>query len=415
MNNIQELRELVNPVFNTAKACLEFDAENGDTDSKLLLDTLAFESTRAQNAEKMMPPELLAKVRHITPVFSTYVESRFHSVNRLIASMPDRTIVDLPCGYTARGIKMAHTGRTYYGFDLPAVIDTIAPAAAKINGSNEAIHYAAVDATNYETMEAPLSGLTAPLLITTEGLLMYLTQPEIEAVFGNVRRLLQKHGGSWILVDRTYYINEQRIADVILCEDPEAMGMFKAIAAKGAGTMADIKTNNNLFFQGNDAEVRAFIHRMGFELHEICMADYLPDRLVSLDPLPQTEADVRDVFKTMFFWELTVREDESSKANVNLPFALKTSFAGGLFTVIIQGRMDTITAPELLQRFQAIPGKATAIEVDVKNMAYVSSAGLRVLLMMYKSLEDKSRFKMTGVSEEVREILEVTGFDQFLL
>ena len=48
-------------------------------------------------------------------------------------------------------------------------------------------------------------------------------------------------------------------------------------------------------------------------------------------------------------------------------------------------------------------------------MAYVSSAGLRVLLMMYKSLEDKSQFKMVGVSEEIREILEVTGFDQFLL
>ena len=56
-----------------------------------------------------------------------------------------------------------------------------------------------------------------------------------------------------------------------------------------------------------------------------------------------------------------------------------------------------------------------AIHVDVSRMAYVSSAGLRVFLMMYKSLEDKSNFSMTGVSEEVKEILETTGFDQFLL
>ena len=48
-------------------------------------------------------------------------------------------------------------------------------------------------------------------------------------------------------------------------------------------------------------------------------------------------------------------------------------------------------------------------------MSYVSSAGLRVLLMMYKSMEDKSRFKLLNVSDEVRKILEVTGFDQFLL
>ena len=43
------------------------------------------------------------------------------------------------------------------------------------------------------------------------------------------------------------------------------------------------------------------------------------------------------------------------------------------------------------------------------------SAGLRVLLMMYKSLENKDNFELTGVSDEVREILEATGFDQFLL
>ena len=48
-------------------------------------------------------------------------------------------------------------------------------------------------------------------------------------------------------------------------------------------------------------------------------------------------------------------------------------------------------------------------------MAYVSSAGLRVLLMMYKSLKDKGQFDLSGVSEDVREILETTGFDQFLL
>ena len=75
--------------------------------------------------------------------------------------------------------------------------------------------------------------------------------------------------------------------------------------------------------------------------------------------------------------------------------------------------MDTITAPELLKKFQALPEKPEEIEVDVSRMVYVSSAGLRVLLMMYKSLSDKSRFKMTGMSESVREILETTGFDEY--
>ena len=77
--------------------------------------------------------------------------------------------------------------------------------------------------------------------------------------------------------------------------------------------------------------------------------------------------------------------------------------------------MDTITAPELLKRFQEAGSGVKAIHIDVRRMSYVSSAGLRVLLMMYKSLEDKDNFELTGVSDEVREILETTGFDQFLL
>ena len=46
-------------------------------------------------------------------------------------------------------------------------------------------------------------------------------------------------------------------------------------------------------------------------------------------------------------------------------------------------------------------------------MTYVFSAGLRVLLMMYKFMEDKSCFWMMGVREEVRKILTTTRFDQF--
>ena len=415
MDNLQELRELVNPVVNTAKSCLDFDAKNGDPDSRQLLDILGFTAQNEENAKKVVPPEMMAVARRVTPVFSTYVESRFHGVNRLLLSMPERVIVDLPCGYTARGIKMAHAGRSYFGLDLPAVIDVLSPAVEKIIGSDEAIRYAAVDATNYKTLEAPLAGTTAPLVITTEGLLMYLTQPELEEVFTNIHKLLRKHGGSWFLVDRTYHQNEQRIAEAMLNDDRQALDMFKALGARGAGTMADIKTYNNSFFTGSDDEVRTFIRRMGFKLREIPMSDYLPERIVSLENLPQAEPAVRDVFKTMYFWELTVSEGTDKKEKANLPFAIEASFKNGRFSAAIQGRMDTLTAPELLQKFQELSDKATAIEIDAANMTYVSSAGLRVLLMMYKSLEDKSRFKLLNVNDEVKEILEVTGFDQFLL
>ena len=81
----------------------------------------------------------------------------------------------------------------------------------------------------------------------------------------------------------------------------------------------------------------------------------------------------------------------------------------------IQGRVDTITAPEVLKHFQDAGGNITGIHVDVSKMAYVSSAGLRVFLIMYKSVEDKKKFRMTGINATVREIMETTGFDQFFI
>jgi anti-anti-sigma factor len=124
---------------------------------------------------------------------------------------------------------------------------------------------------------------------------------------------------------------------------------------------------------------------------------------------------LRQAYRQMQILTMTAEAKKSQAERRNLPFAVDASFGNGKFSAVIQGRMDTITAPELLKKFQEMPEKVDAIEVDVKDMAYVSSAGLRVLLMMYKSLVDKSQFKLLHVSDEVKEILETTGFDQFLL
>ena len=99
----------------------------------------------------------------------------------------------------------------------------------------------------------------------------------------------------------------------------------------------------------------------------------------------------------------------------DLPFEVKSSVSDGLLKVSVQGRMDTITAPEVLKKFQEAGDNITGIYVDVSKMAYVSAAGLCVFLMMYKSLEDKEKFKMTGINAAIREIIETTGFDCFFI
>lgn len=77
--------------------------------------------------------------------------------------------------------------------------------------------------------------------------------------------------------------------------------------------------------------------------------------------------------------------------------------------------MDTLTATQLLKAFQEASPQTDAIELDVEKMPYISSAGLRVLLIMRKSVKDQSRFKVFHVQPDVEKILKMTGFDKLLL
>ena len=414
--NDQELRELVNPVFNTAKSCVQLSAATGDEDAQRLLDALGFGPFGSHVSSKPVPEEIREQVKRLFPAYMILIESRFKSMNRLIERRGDRAVVDLPCGYTSRGIRLSRQGRTYFGCDLPAVADAMGPAVESIIGKDEAVSYHEVDATNYESLSAALAGDARNLLVTTEGLLMYFDQSELEEVFSNVRRLLKERGGSWAITDRAYFLHDREVVAATLNDDPQLTALYATVTSRAAASAADVKFNDNVFFDPDDAKVREFIGKMGFELREACMADYLPERLASLDGNPEADSAVRDVFGKMTVWELAVAEGaDADPVDMNLPFEIVSEVRDGAFEASVQGRMDTITAPELLKRFQDAGGDVKAIRLDVSRMSYISSAGLRVLVMMYKSQGGADGFKMTGVSEDVRKILETAGMDRLLL
>ena len=410
---IQEIREIVNPVFNTAKSCTQLIAAAGDEDAKKLTEVLGFPPFGAKISERPVPEEMVEQIKKMSPAYMILIESRFGSVNRLIESRKDSQIVDLPCGYTSRGIRMSKQGRVYFGFDLPAVIDDIGPAVKSIIGENDGITYHAVDATNYESLEEPFNGENHDLLITTEGLLMYFSQSELEEVFGNIRRLLQKYGGSWVTTDRAFAFRDREVAHAALNYDEKLTAMYEAVTGKAAATAADVKFGNNVFFDADDEKVRAFIERMGFELKEIPMSSYLPEKLGSVSG--SADKAVREVFKNMYFWEMTVKENAKEQQNNEKAFSVSTQKQGNTLKVYISGRLDTLTAPELLNKFREAEEPIEAIELHVDDMTYISSAGLRILLIMYKSLENKNGFKMIGVSESVREIIKTTGFESVFM
>ena len=77
---------------------------------------------------------------------------------------------------------------------------------------------------------------------------------------------------------------------------------------------------------------------------------------------------------------------------------------------MIQGRIDSVSAPALLSIYDRVGNEVTSVTIDGTNLAYISSAGLRTLLMMAK----KGPVKIIGATETVKDIMKTTGFDQIL-
>ena len=86
-----------------------------------------------------------------------------------------------------------------------------------------------------------------------------------------------------------------------------------------------------------------------------------------------------------------------------------------ILTIALNGRLDTMTAPELESELaNAIVGVKELV-FDLKNLEYISSAGLRVLLSAQKKINgQQGKMKLTNVCELVMEVFDVTGFADIL-
>ncbi len=87
---------------------------------------------------------------------------------------------------------------------------------------------------------------------------------------------------------------------------------------------------------------------------------------------------------------------------------------GAALTLTLEGRLDTTTAPELEETVKSSLDGVTDLTFDLKDMAYISSAGLRVLLSAQKTMNNQGSMTIVNVSEEVKEIFDVTGFSDIL-
>ena len=80
----------------------------------------------------------------------------------------------------------------------------------------------------------------------------------------------------------------------------------------------------------------------------------------------------------------------------------------------LEGRLDTVTAPELEKELKDSLDGITELTMDFGKLEYISSAGLRVLLSAQKAMNKQGEMKLMNVNETIMEIFEVTGFSDIL-
>ena len=83
---------------------------------------------------------------------------------------------------------------------------------------------------------------------------------------------------------------------------------------------------------------------------------------------------------------------------------------GEAVTLIVSGRLDTQTAPELETELDSVLEGLKELTFDMTNLEYVSSAGLRVILKAQKAMNAQGSMKLTGVNDSIMEVFDITGF-----
>lgn len=87
---------------------------------------------------------------------------------------------------------------------------------------------------------------------------------------------------------------------------------------------------------------------------------------------------------------------------------------GTTLTIKLIGRLDTTTSPQLEEEIAASIGDVQKLVLDLGQLEYISSAGLRVLLKSQKLMGRTRRMTLVNVSETIKEVFELTGFMDYL-
>lgn len=354
-------------------------------------------------------------------------------MNRTIEETGIDNIFDLPCGYSQRVFEMLELGKTYVGGDLPAVIDSFVPVVNQMLTDEEKKRSAfkVTDVTSYESLEKAVAHIDGPICIPMEGLTVYLNKEEKTRLISNMKRLLTKKGGCWLSADVETMAYYRAGIGAVAESKEDGQQMIKAfLTAFSSQSDSDIqgavlierKDKNASGLNGGfdlDAMEKLY-NAYGLKVEKVpYYRDDLELKMFS-KLTPEQTAKLKTLIKQVHIWKITSDPDVSvddSKQNSYKEGDFSSEFrnASGRLQIRLCGRVDSLTAPAFLKAWEEefSTGKVTSVLIDCADLQYISSAGLRVLLIIKKSLPGNDLI-LHNINESVMDILDTTGFSDIL-
>ena len=421
----KELYERANPVSKTAITTLTQRAAAGYEKAAEILKRLNVDMENYKNSA--VTDE---RVRNVGMLIH---ELRHVAMNRTIEETGIDNIFDLPCGYSQRVFEMLELGKTYVGGDLPAVIDSFVPVVNQMLTDEEKKRAAfkVTDVTSYESLEKAVAHIDGPICIPMEGLTVYLNKEEKTRLFSNMKRLLTKKGGCWLSADVETMAYYRAGIGAVAESKEDGQQMIKAFLT-GFSSQSDSDILGAVLIERKDKNASGLNGGFDFDAMEklynayglkVEKVPYYRDDLelkMFSKLTPEQTAKLKTLIKQVHIWKITSDPDVSvddSKQNSYEEGDFSSEFrnASGRLQIRLCGRVDSLTAPAFLKAWEeeVSTDKVDSVVVDCADLKYISSAGLRVLLMIKKSLPGKELI-LHNVNESVMDILDTTGFSDIL-
>ncbi len=397
---MNELYEITNPVFNTAKMTLSLLSAVGNEDAAAFQKTLGFENAphvSGQAAEL----ELLSRIGAIT------IELRYALANGMIEAAGNQNVLDLACGYTPRAKYLMDRGYRYVGGDLPAVAEDMMRVSKELLDGKA--QFRVVDVTNGASVRQAADQLPGPITISSEGLVSYLNKSELTAMVRNFAAVLAEHGGCWITTD--FESDDYFFAIAQAISSGEGGHFSQIVNSQVIKKTAD--ANHAPVFADSDEKLE-FLKSLGLkaERRPITGLERLGLRTLYACT-PAQRGAIGEALEKINVWIMTPDGESVEKTDCmeTAGLTVEQSLAGGALTLRLKGRLDSISAPELLDMFQTVTAenKVQDITLDFEGLEYTSSAGLRVMLIMYKHAGE-GHFRLLHVNDTVGAVLDSTGF-----